>query len=78
VDLALAGRDARHRSLRDGRYGVANTNQIPDWWDSLIVVVWSLIIYHWAVSFGSSQEYVVAAVRADEDEIASEPELNIA
>jgi amino acid transporter len=61
-----------------GRYGVAMTKQIPDWWDSVIVVAWSLIIYYWAVSIGSSQEYVLAAVRADEDEIASEPELNIA
>jgi hypothetical protein len=31
-----------------GRYGGNNT--LPDWWDLAVVIVFSLIIFYWAVS----------------------------
>jgi amino acid transporter len=63
---------------RYGRYGTYNLNKIPNNWDSLVVIVWSLIIYYWAVNDGAPQEDVLASVRADQDEISAAPELNIA
>jgi amino acid transporter len=32
-----------------GQYGPNNTNNIPFWWDMLIVAAFSLVIYYWAM-----------------------------
>jgi amino acid transporter len=33
-----------------GQYGPGNTGRIPFWWDMVIVAVFSLVIYYWAVA----------------------------
>lgn len=59
-----------------GRYG--GTNTIPEWWDIVIVGVFSLIVYYFAVRLAVSSDEVAAAVQAEREEIAAEPELNVA
>lgn len=52
---------------RFGRYG-GGSMALPNWWDELIVIVWSLIIFAWAVQVAAPSERVAAAVEADADE----------
>jgi amino acid transporter len=33
-----------------GQYGPGNTNNIPFWWDMLIVAVFSVVIFYWAMA----------------------------
>jgi amino acid transporter len=39
-----------------GQFGPNNTNRIPFWWDMLIVAVFSLVIYYWAMATKLSKE----------------------
>jgi len=54
VDAGLAGRDGiiSWQGQYDGGAVAApvNTGNIPFWWDMLIVAVFSLIIYYWAMA----------------------------
>ncbi|MEV5704401.1 APC family permease [Actinoallomurus sp. NPDC052274] len=59
-----------------GRYG--GSKVLPDWVDILTVAVFSVAVYHFAVRIALSSHEVGAAVAAEEAEIATEPELNIA
>ena len=59
-----------------GRYGGSNT--IPDWWDIVIVAIWSLIVYYVAVRLAVSSTEVNAAVEAEEAELKAGPELSLA
>jgi amino acid transporter len=59
-----------------GRYGGNNT--IPEWWDILLVAVFSLIVYYVGVRLALSSEEVDAAVTAEQTEIETEPELKTA
>jgi amino acid transporter len=58
-----------------GRYG--GNKAIPEWWDIVTVIAFSLVIYYAAVRLAVTSEEVNAAVAAEEAEIAAEPELNI-
>jgi amino acid transporter len=55
---------------RFGRYG-GGTNALPNWWDELIVIVWSLVIFFWAVRVAAPSETVAAAVDNDAAEQAA-------
>jgi amino acid transporter len=59
-----------------GRYGGNNT--IPDWWDIVLVAIWSLIVYFVAVQLAVTSAEVDAAVAAEEAELNAAPELNLA
>jgi len=59
-----------------GRYGGSNT--LPDWWDIVIVAIWSLIVYYVAVRLAVSSAEVNAAVEAEEAELKAGPELSLA
>jgi amino acid transporter len=59
-----------------GRYGGNNT--IPDWWDIVIAIVWGLIVFYVAVRLAVSSAEVDEAVTAEEIELRSGPELNLA
>ena len=63
-----------------GRYGNWGYKSIlPNWWDMLAVVVFSLVIFYWAVSLAMPGDQVRAVVDAQEDELAAEEaELGIA
>jgi amino acid transporter len=47
-----------------GRYG--GTNAIPNWWDLLLVFVFSLAVYYYAIRQAMTSEDVAAAVAAEE------------
>jgi amino acid transporter len=59
-----------------GRYG--GSNKIPDWWDIVIVAVWSLLTYFVAVRLAVTSAEVDAAVAAEEAELKAGPSLNLA
>ncbi|WP_372660952.1 APC family permease [Amycolatopsis kentuckyensis] len=54
-----------------GRYAqnVAPRNILPEWWDLVTVVVFSLIIFYWAVNSALAPEKVQATVAAEEAEL---------
>jgi hypothetical protein len=47
-----------------GQYGPGNTNNIPFWWDIVVVAVWSLIIFYWAMYTKLPAEKMQALVNA--------------
>jgi amino acid transporter len=59
-----------------GRYG--GNNVLPDWWDLLVVAVFSLVIFYFAVSVAMSTEHVQEAVAAEEVELETVPEVRTA
>ncbi|MDN3351617.1 APC family permease [Actinomadura sp. DC4] len=59
-----------------GRYGGNNT--IPDWWDIVIVAVWSLLVFYVAAALAVTSGEVDAAVAAEEAELQAAPDLNLA
>lgn len=53
-------------------------NILPEWWDIAVVAAFSLIIYYIAVRLAVTSEEVDAAVKAEQAEIESSPQLNVA
>jgi amino acid transporter len=51
-----------------GRYG-GGSNVLPAWIDLLVIVVFSLVIFYWAVSLAMSPAQVAEAVAQDADQI---------
>ncbi len=45
-----------------GQYGPGNTNHIPFWWDMLIVAVFSVVIFYWAMITRLPREEMLALV----------------
>ena len=45
-----------------GQYGPGNTGNIPFWWDMLIVAVFGLAIYYWAMATRLPREEMLALV----------------
>jgi amino acid transporter len=63
-----------------GRYtsesnGVSDRTIIGNWWDLLIIIAFSLVIFYYAVSVASSTERVKELVEVDHDQLVLEPEL---
>jgi amino acid transporter len=54
------------------------TRHIGNWYDILVVAVFSLAIYYWAVQSTMSKEKVIAAVEDVEGEAAASEELTVA
>jgi len=48
-----------------GRYGAGSRSYLPDWVDVLVVIVFSLTIFYWAVSISLTKEQTEAAVAKD-------------
>jgi amino acid transporter len=61
-----------------GRYGSGIRNLLPEWIDLAVVIVFSLVIFYWAVSLAMSTEKVKAAVDKEEAELIVEPEVRTA
>ncbi|HEX5407583.1 MAG TPA: APC family permease [Pseudonocardiaceae bacterium] len=61
-----------------GRYGTGAQNVLPNWWDLVAVIAFSLVIFFFAVSVAMSSEDVQRTVAEQEAELATEPELGIA
>jgi amino acid transporter len=60
-----------------GRYGVGAQSTLGNWWDLVVVLVFSLVIFYWAVGLSVDSECVRTAVEAEQDEIEGGPELNV-
>jgi amino acid transporter len=45
-----------------GQYGPGNTSKIPLWWDIVVVAVFSLIIYYWAMATRLPREEMLKVV----------------
>lgn len=52
-----------------GRYGNGSTNVLPNWMDIVVVMVFSLAIFYWAVSLTLTRERTAAAVAKDAQQI---------
>ncbi|HEX3591249.1 MAG TPA: APC family permease [Pseudonocardiaceae bacterium] len=62
-----------------GRYGTGSQNVLPNWWDLLVVIAFSLVIFYFAVSLAMPSEKVLEAIREQEDEMrAADEELGVA
>jgi amino acid transporter len=70
----------RYTSTPDKVFGLTldATNRIGNWYDLLVVAVWSLIIYFVAINSGLPAEKVQQAVRDVETEASVELEVNLA
>jgi amino acid transporter len=54
-----------------GRYGNGAKDVLPNWMDVLIMIVFALAIFYWAVSLATASEQTVAAVAKDASQIRS-------
>jgi len=52
-----------------GRYGEGSRSVLPEWIDLVVVIAFSLAIFHWAVSLTMSHEKVQAAIAKDSAQI---------
>lgn len=52
-----------------GRYGEGSHSFLPEWIDLLVVIVFSLVIFYWAVQLTMSHEKVQAAIAKDSAQI---------
>jgi amino acid transporter len=52
-----------------GQYGVGARSVLPNWIDLLVVIVFSLAIFYWAVSLAMPEDKVAAAVAKDAEQI---------
>jgi amino acid transporter len=61
-----------------GRYGNGAEIILPDWIDIAVVIVFSLVIFYYAVGLAMSPEAVHDAIETEEQQIASAPEIKTA
>jgi amino acid transporter len=52
-----------------GRYGDGSHNVLPEWWDLVVVIVFSLAIFYWAVALTQSPGKVQEAIAKDSQQI---------
>ena len=52
-----------------GRYGTGSRSVLPNWIDLLVVIVFSLVIFYWAVAQAMPEAKVAEAVAKDADQI---------
>jgi amino acid transporter len=52
-----------------GRYGDGSKSWLPEWIDLLVVILFALVIYYWAVSLTMSRDRVQAAIAKDSHQI---------
>jgi amino acid transporter len=61
-----------------GRYGAGAQNLLGDWWDMAVVIIFSLVIFYYAVSLAMSTEQVLKAVQTEERALATAPHITTA
>ena len=52
-----------------GRYGNGSSNLLPNWLDIVVVIVFALVIFYWAVHLTLTKEGTAAAVAKDAHQI---------
>jgi amino acid transporter len=60
-----------------GRYGVGSQRTLPEWWDLVVVIAFSLGIFYYAVSLAMSPEGVQKAIAIEERQLSYEDEVNL-
>ena len=60
-----------------GRYGTGAHKVLGEWYDLLVVIAFSLVIFYYAVSLAMSPEQVKAAVASEERQLKDASELNL-
>jgi len=60
-----------------GRYGTGSENLLPNWIDLIVVIVFSLIMFYYAVGLVMAPENVHAAIEREEALASAMPELNV-
>ncbi len=58
-----------------GRYG--GHDALPDWWDLVVVIAFSLVIFYYAVSLAMEPDQIKAAVKSEERQLEHLDELNL-
>ena len=58
-----------------GRYGNGSRNLLPDWVDIIVVIVFALAIFYWAVSLTLTSEDTAAAVAKDAQQIEDDKRI---
>jgi hypothetical protein len=61
-----------------GNYGTGAQGDLGDWWDLGVVVVFSLVIFYYAVSLAMTPEQIRDAVKSEERAIEDAPDLRTA
>ncbi len=61
-----------------GRYGSGSESYLPEWIDLAFVIVFSLVIFYYAVSLAMTTKQVQDAVKIEEKNIEEAPELRTA
>ncbi|WP_435154539.1 APC family permease [Amycolatopsis sacchari] len=55
-----------------GRYGDGGElKALPEWWDLVVVIVFSLVVFYWAVSLAVSTDKVRAAIERETEELVA-------
>ena len=60
-----------------GRYGKGAHLALPNWIDLVVVIVFALIIFYYAVSLAMDSEQIKKAVAVEERETAKQQDLNL-
>jgi amino acid transporter len=60
-----------------GRYGVGSESKIPNWWDLVVVIAYSLVIFYYAVSLAMSSEKVQQAIAIEERQFNYQDDINL-
>lgn len=80
IGLAVISWQGQYTSTPSTVFGLTlnPTLNLPTWWDLLVIAVWSLVIFYWAVAVAMPREKVQAAVADVENEASASEELNVA
>jgi amino acid transporter len=80
IGLAIISWQGQYTSSPSTVFGLTlnPTLNLPTWWDLLVLAVWALVIYFWAVAVTMSTDKVQAAVHDVEGEAAAAEELTVA
>ncbi len=60
-----------------GQYGTGSLKLLPSWIDLLVVVLFSLVMFYYAVSLAMDSDRVREAVKLEEEQVATAPALNL-
>ncbi len=80
IGLAIISWQGQYTSTPSTVFGLTldPTGNLPTWWDLLVIAVFSLIIFYWAVAVTMSKQKVQAAVEEVEHEAESAQEVKVA
>jgi amino acid transporter len=80
IGLAIISWQGQYTSSPSTVFGLTlnPTLNLPTLWDLLVLAVWALVVYYWAVAVTMSTDKVQAAVQDVENEAASAEELTVA